>query len=92
MSYVSPLDIRFEDGILRIPTENIMDIYGNRYFSFRYKNVIYTDNFVDIKKNNRPILEKLMFIFGISTSEIRNMKKKDLIEYIKNRIVFENTD
>jgi hypothetical protein len=90
MSYVSPSNLILENGILRVPSENIIDIFENTYFSFKYENVIYTDSFVDIKKNMRPILEKLMLIFGISPSEIKRMKKKDLIEYIQNRIIFEN--
>jgi hypothetical protein len=91
MPYYDNPTYRIENGILTIPSDCIKNIGGESLFSYhipgsRVNNV---DNPTNISKMLRGTLEDLVSIFGLTKAQIRDMKKKDLVDYLTPRIVFE---
>lgn len=82
-----------------IPHDCIITVEGKQYFSYlkldtqtSLKSGIQTimlDNTIDISKLPKSSLEDLVFILGVNKSEIKKMKKKDLVQYLTPRIEFE---
>ncbi len=91
MSYNNNPTHTLENGILTIPNDCITTIEGKTYFSFKIpgSRMVRMDNSVEISKNQRVVLEEFASIFGLTKAQIRDMKKKDLVDYLTPRIVFE---
>jgi hypothetical protein len=60
-------------------------IGSEKMFSFRYKNINYRDNFVNLEKNKIYVLELLAKLLGVTNVK---MTKAKLVEACKKRISF----
>ncbi len=91
MPYYNNPTHTLENGILTIPNDCIKNIGGISYFSYHIpgSRVTSLDNPTNISKNLRSTLEDLASIFGLTKAQIRDMKKKDLVDYLTPRIVFQ---
>lgn len=90
MPYYNNPTYTLENGILTIPNDCLNNIAGSELFAFRTSdNAVRIDVPTEIRKIDRGTLEILLQILGVTKTEIRNMKKNDLINYLTPRIVFQ---
>lgn len=91
MPYYQNPEYILQDGILTIPADCQKTIAGMRLFSYPIpgKNVVSLDNPVEVSKMVRNTMEELLSILGLTKSEIKAMKKRELVEYLQPRIIFQ---
>lgn len=91
MPYYQNPEYILQDGILTIPVDSQKTIADMRLFSYKMpgKNVVSVDNPTDITKMLRGTMEDLLSILGLTKNKIKMMKKRELIEYLQPRIVFQ---
>ncbi len=94
MPYYQNPTFTIENGIIIIPNDCIKTIAGNELFAYQIPgtNINQVDNPTNVSKICRSNLEKLASILGVSKATIKDMKKRDLIEYLTPRIVFQRNN
>ncbi len=94
MPYYQNPTFTIENGIIIIPNDCIKIIAGDELFAYPIPgtNTNHVDNPTNVSKMHRSTLEKLASILGVSNATFKGMKKKELIEYLTPRIIFQRNN